>query len=351
VDIPKEVMKDLATQHQEVLKQLKTTAFGRLGYELEVRGSDEIKQTILADGDPVVTVGMVRIDERSFWFGVRYPKELENIPSIAGPSFVLHPGTFDLQCQAGDPREVVAKPVRSFSLAVAKMIVDSIKKTYYISALRGNVKRTAPADASPEWVGTNGELTLELLALIAGNRKYGKIWIDIEKWAGNLGLSDLGAGWRGGGQLGSEFNDPDFGNTLNISSAGQGSKQILPVIVQLFYSPKDSVIMVEEPEISLHPDAQVKLPEMFLDAMRKGNRQVVVTTHSESLLLALKPVIARGDLRNDEVAVYHFRKSKEGISVKRLELTTEGLIKGWVPSFADVENKLLKEWIHQLPEE
>ena len=61
--------------------------------------------------------------------------------------------------------------------------------------------------------------------------------------------------------------------------------------------------------------------------------------------------IQKGWLEPDQVAVYHIEKKKTtGTVAKRLPLNKRGYIKGWIPSFARVESKLLNEWVKDLPE-
>jgi predicted ATPase len=68
--------------------------------------------------------------------------------------------------------------------------------------------------------------------------------------------------------------------------ASYGSKQILSVITQLFWSDPDSIVMIEEPEISRHPNAQILLAELFAEAVHEG-KQIIITAHSEFLPLTL----------------------------------------------------------------
>lgn len=70
-----------------------------------------------------------------------------------------------------------------------------------------------------------------------------------------------------------------------------GSSQLLPVIAQLAYSDPKSVILVEEPEMSLHPEYQRLLPALFGLAVLEGE-QVLVTTHSNYFPLSLDLIIS-----------------------------------------------------------
>ncbi len=108
--------------------------------------------------------------------------------------------------------------------------------------------------------------------------------------------------------------------------------------------------MIEEPEISLHPDSQAHLAELFAESISEG-KQIIITTHSEFLPLTLSIPIQKGLLKTDDIAIYHVEKGLKGTFIKRLELTSKGYVKGWIPSFAELEERLLKEWMETVPEE
>ena len=107
--------------------------------------------------------------------------------------------------------------------------------------------------------------------------------------------------------------------------------------------------MIEEPEISLHIEAQLELPKMFSEAIKEG-KQVIVTTHSEHLILALKPLIVTGELKPEDVAIWHFEKTEKGTKAEKLNLTDKGIVEGWIPSYVRAEKEIIEEWVSGLPE-
>ena len=151
------------------------------------------------------------------------------------------------------------------------------------------------------------------------------------------------AGWAGGRFIDAGYTDHVSRTSLSVEYAGFGSQQLLPVIAQLFSAPRGSLIMVEEPEISLHPEAQVELIKMFGDAIHHG-QQLLITTHSETLLLALPRLAAFDKLTPADVAVYHLSRDEAGAHAAPLQLEDTWYIRDWVPSFAEVESQLIKEW-------
>jgi predicted ATPase len=106
--------------------------------------------------------------------------------------------------------------------------------------------------------------------------------------------------------------------------------------------------MIEEPEISLHPEAQVQLVRMLSDAVAIG-QQVIITTHSQTLLLALSE--AARSISPADVSIYHLARGSEGAAAKKLSLDSNWSLPGWVPSFSKVEKELLKKWIVKVDDE
>ena len=98
---------------------------------------------------------------------------------------------------------------------------------------------------------------------------------------------------------------------LDITDVGFGVSQVLPVVVRGFLAPRDSVTLVEQPEIHLHPKMQAELADLFIEMVlgRKrqhaGRRCLVVETHSEYLLKRLRRRLAEGELvSSEDVAIY-----------------------------------------------
>lgn len=80
---------------------------------------------------------------------------------------------------------------------------------------------------------------------------------------------------------GIESKDQDL---VNIADVGFGISQVLPVLVALLAVEPGQLVYLEQPEIHLHPRAQVALAQVLADAANRGVR-VVVETHSELFLL------------------------------------------------------------------
>ena len=87
---------------------------------------------------------------------------------------------------------------------------------------------------------------------------------------------------------------------VDLIDVGFGVSQVLPVLVQCFYAPRNSIIIMEQPEIHLHPSAQAALADVMIDVMQSRengadrNVQLIIETHSEHFLRRLQRRIAEG---------------------------------------------------------
>ena len=235
---------------------------------------------------------------------------------------------------------------------VLRYVRDSMKKTYFISGERGRIDAELPVSTeqefTPSWIGPYGQYLVEILSrcLTLEPEKTAKI----QEWAKKFQLLDVRAGYIGRGLLQSTFKDRKLDVTLNSTLAGLGSRQILSIVTQIFWSEPGSVIMIEEPEISLHPENQVLLHELFSEAISQG-KQIVCSTHSPFFVLALSKAVKKKLLRVDDIAVYHVEKGDNGTITKPLKLNEQGFIVSGVPSFMKVEEDLFRDWSESLGEE
>jgi len=94
-----------------------------------------------------------------------------------------------------------------------------------------------------------------------------------------------------------ETTDRDFAIDVNIAYQGTGIQKVLSTIAALVFSPEGSTIIIEEPEINLHPRSQEVLVDLFNLAVNDWKKQVIFTTHSWDMLQPFASDIATGSPR------------------------------------------------------
>lgn len=80
-------------------------------------------------------------------------------------------------------------------------------------------------------------------------------------------------------------------DALNYSEAfaGSGEFAVVRMVVDVLGAPERSLILLDEPEVSLHPGAQEKLMEFLFDQVKAKKHQVVMATHAPALIRPLPP--------------------------------------------------------------
>lgn len=69
--------------------------------------------------------------------------------------------------------------------------------------------------------------------------------------------------------------------------AGSGETAVVRLVLEVLSAPEYSLILLDEPEVSLHPGAQIRLGHFLLEEIKKKKHQIILTTHSPSLITGL----------------------------------------------------------------
>lgn len=120
---------------------------------------------------------------------------------------------------------------------------------------------------------------------------------------------------------------------------GFGLTQTLPIIVAALSEAKGGILLVENPEVHLHPAGQALMGEFLADVAHAGV-QVIVETHSDHVLNGIRRAIKTGRLVPEQVAIHFFRpRSEDGAQVHSPVLDSVGNIDVWPEGFFDQFDK------------
>lgn len=219
------------------------------------------------------------------------------------------------------------------------------QQVYYLGPLREYPHRVYNwGGEHPSDVGQKGELAIA--ALLAkgtepvyrrrGNPQNNTLEAHIARWLQMMGLVHsfrTSAIREGGTQYELRIRRSEGSAEVLITDMGFGVSQILPILVLCYYAPEGSTLILEQPEIHLHPSVQSTLADVFIEVIQKRRLQLIVESHSEHFLRRLQRRIAEEKLRLDETALY-FCEVEKGISfIRPLELDLFGNIRNWPPDF------------------
>jgi predicted ATPase len=92
-------------------------------------------------------------------------------------------------------------------------------------------------------------------------------------------------------------------------------------------------VVLEQPEIHLHPSVQSGLADVFIEVIRTRSIQIILESHSEHLLRRLQRRIAEGALSADECALYFCDMEAGESRLRQLEIDLFGDILNWPADF------------------
>ena len=223
---------------------------------------------------------------------------------------------------------------------------DLMDRIYYLGPLREHPQRDYRWTGSArEGVGDSGQFTIDAI-LAATDRGVTQ---NIRKYGSYMTFQELIAHWlrelcliesfqveevaKGTGRYQVLVRRHRNGPQATLTDVGFGVSQVLPVLVLLYYVPQGSIVLMEQPELHLHPSVQSDLADVMLAVASHRNVQIVVESHSEHLLRRLQRRVAEEKASPSDLRL-HFVRSQGGAAVlESLRLNEWGLIENWPENF------------------
>lgn len=206
----------------------------------------------------------------------------------------------------------------------------------YLGPLRRKPERDYPWNKTkPGDVGSDGRAAIDALlasALLRGEGQ-GEVVAGVSRWLSRMKVADKLEVRQQGRSSRYELVIHRDGIACNLRDVGIGVSQVLPVLVLAYFAPAGSTIILEEPEIHLHPLAQSFLADLFVEVSQKRNVQFIVETHSEHLFRRLQTLIAGGKVSNEGVAMYFVERKSTGAHLRELVLDEHGRASDWPKDF------------------
>lgn len=231
-----------------------------------------------------------------------------------------------------------------FDLQLA--IEEFFSRVYYLGPLREYPQRQYTwTGAQPADVGQRGEKFIDALLSsrmqglkIDPGYKYKKIPVEnyVASWLKKLGLIESFAIDEiadGSNIYQVKVKKNRSSSEVLITDVGFGVSQILPILTLCFYVKEGSTLLIEQPEIHLHPKVQSGLADVFIDAVKKKNIQIIIESHSEYLLKRLQRRIAEEELSNERIASFFCTNDGEHSILKKLDVDMFGNIGNWPAGF------------------
>ena len=230
-------------------------------------------------------------------------------------------GSSEIQITVNDKYSKIAKDDNS------KVIIQGVKEKFnikYLSADRIGVRDTYNKELSNSGdIGVKCEYAYQYL------EKHSD-----DKWEENIMVYDPQSKLTFGGQVDYwlneivgytiraeeidrtelirvSFNANGLVNNIRPKNVGTGVSYIAEVIIAALSCESGDIVIIENPEIHLHPSGQAKFVS-FISFLAKNGVQVIVETHSDHIYNAVRKSICNDEIKCDNVSVYFFEQLSDG---------------------------------------
>ena len=124
--------------------------------------------------------------------------------------------------------------------------------------------------------------------------------------------------------------------TRTFPQVGVGVSQILPILVMGLLAPQNTLLIIEQPELHLHPRLQARLGDFFV-GLAKCNKQCLIETHSENLVNQLRyHIVQSGGQDKSDCIIYFVDQDEKGAAkFEPVEISPKGNILNWPEGFFD----------------
>ena len=240
------------------------------------------------------------------------------------------------------PRPWGDQPGVAVHLRVTDEFWGALDRVFFVGPMRDRAAHAFPVGLGQEdYVGPAGE---DMAAILHARPELAQ---QVNDWCDRMGLgyrvrmldpvSDeivMTAGEFAVMALEDMRHDPPV--LVSPRGVGFGVGQLLPIVVQSLLT-RDGLVLVEQPEVHLHPRLQAEVGDLFVETAGSGRAQLLVETHSEHLVLRLLRRVREGVLDPGDLAILYVDLDDRGDAfVRRLGVDADGdLEDGWPGGFFD----------------
>jgi len=277
-------------------------------------------------------------------------KDLKRLASLKTKLNYTEGFTFVLA--SGKSDDLAANKIRVMDRFIY-MLFDLHDNYKYLGPLRSSPSRSYTLSVAGSDVGSKGENTPSVISYLkrssesvkANKDAYKKIqhWTDLLFPGRSITVEDY--------EELVKIKIRRGGIADSIQDVGFGFSQILPILVQAAALTRNQTMIIEQPELHLHPRAQVAFSRFLVEACREGKR-FIIETHSEHILRGLQLAISENSIndrlgiKKDDLKVYYFPSDPDSRAFE-IEINDNGeLVNGWPAGFFDESYNLTKQIIN-----
>ena len=224
-----------------------------------------------------------------------------------------------------------------FSSYFRQNFVPNFPKIVSIAPIRSKPKRTY--DPAHEMTSPEGDHVPMLMMRL--NRTDDERWKPLHKSLSHFGqesgmFSDIRMR-----RLGRHMGDPfqmqvkaRSGTPANIMDVGYGVSQSLPILVDI-NSHQGSLLLLQQPEVHLHPRAQAELATVFAESVRENGNSFMIETHSDHIVDRMRILVRQGKIPAEDVSILYFEPLKNAVQIHNIEVDSDGNLGNVPPGYRD----------------
>ena len=136
---------------------------------------------------------------------------------------------------------------------------------------------------------------------------------------------------------------------FSLLTEGFGTNALVHLLFEVVRTVPEAAVLIEEPEIHLHPKAQADLASVLVEEAKLSDKQIMMTTHSEHVVGRLLTLVAEGELSPEDLAIYSFEKDERGVcSASEIEVTDRGQVSRGLKGFFETDMDEMRRYVEAL---
>ena len=135
------------------------------------------------------------------------------------------------------------------------------------------------------------------------------------------------------------------GPKVNMVDVGYGVSQILPILVRVLNGSRNTMFLMQQPEIHLHPKGQAALSSLLIETIKRENHTYVIETHSDAMINRARIEIMNGTISPKDVSLVYLEPIGNSVKVHNIKFDIQanliGAPQGYRDFFINESDKLL----------
>ena len=122
------------------------------------------------------------------------------------------------------------------------------------------------------------------------------------------------------------------GTKNNLLDVGYGVSQILPILTRIF-TMENATLLIQQPEVHLHPRAQAELASLFIDSIADRKQKFIIETHSDYMIKRARIEIRKGKISKDDVSLIYMEPKGGQVKVHNIGFDDNGNLLNVPPGY------------------